>query len=149
METNAVAPFVTPHQLHEYDIIIHPISGAQALGDPIERDPARVKADLDAGWTREWVASGVHGVIARHDAQTQEWAVDEAATAGKRQEIRQARKTRGVPFQEWWKQERENILAKENMAAAVQDMWRGAMELSPGYAQELRAFWKLPEDFTF
>ena len=28
-------------------MIVHPISGAQALGDPIERDPESVRADLD------------------------------------------------------------------------------------------------------
>jgi acetone carboxylase alpha subunit len=149
METNAVAPFVTPHQLHEYDIIIHPISGAQALGDPIERDPAHVKADLDAGWTREWVAANVHGVVAHRDAKTNEWTIDEAATARKRDEIRQARKARGIPFREWWKQERGRIQAKENMASAVLDMWRGSMELSPDYGHEVRAFWQLPADFTF
>jgi N-methylhydantoinase B/oxoprolinase/acetone carboxylase alpha subunit len=149
LETNAVAPFVTPHQLHEYDIIIHPISGAQAIGDPIERDPARVKADLDAGWTREWVASGVHGVVARQDAQSKEWVIDNDATARHRDDMRQARKARAVPFREWWTQERERILAKENMAAAVRDMWRGSMELSPDYAKEMREFWQLPEDFVF
>ena len=73
LETNAIAPFVTPHQLHEYDLIIHPISGAQALGDPIERDPAQVKADLDAGWTREWVAANVYGVVAHRNEKTNEW----------------------------------------------------------------------------
>ena len=149
METNAVAPFVTPHQLHEYDVIIHPVSGAQAIGDPIERDPARVKADLDAGWTRERVAADVHGVVAHRDEQTKAWTIDEAATARKREEIRQARKARGVPFREWWKQEREKILAKENMASAVLDMWRSATALSPDYGRELRAFWKLPDDFAF
>jgi len=35
------------------------------------------------------------------------------------------------------------------MADAVLTMWRSAMELSPDYAAELRAFWKLPDDFTF
>ena len=149
LNTNAVAPFVTPHQLHEYDVIIHPISGAQAQGDPIERDPGQVKADLDAGWTREWVAANVYGVVAQRDEQSATWTVDAAATARKREEIRQARKARGVPFRDWWQQERRRIMAKENMAAAVLDMWRGSMELSPGYGAEVRAFWGLAEDFAF
>ena len=149
METNLIAPFVTPEQLHEYDVIVHPISGAQALGDPLERDPALVKSDLDQGWTRDWVASGVHGTVASYDKQTKEWNIDEAATTRKRDEMRQARKDRGVPFRQWWKQEREKILAKENMASAVQEMWRTSMELSPKYGEELRAFWKLTEDFSF
>ena len=84
METDVIAPFVTPAPLHEYDLIVHPISGAQALGDPIERDPELVRLDLDSGWTRDWVASGVYGVVARQDEETREWALDEEATERKR-----------------------------------------------------------------
>ena len=35
------------------------------------------------------------------------------------------------------------------MADAVLAMWRGSMGLSPDYASEIRAFWKLPDDFNF
>ncbi len=149
LETNLIAPFVTPQQLHEYDLVIHPISGAQALGDPIERDPALVRDDLNRGWTREWVAANVHGVIATYDDATKEWSVDEAATERRRGEVREARKQRAVPFRDWWQQERQRVMAKENMADAVLTMWRSSMELSPDYGSELRAFWQLPEDFTF
>ena len=149
LETNLVAPFVTPEQLHEYDLVVHPISGSQSLGDPIERDLELVRSDLEKGWTREQVAADIYGVVASYDGKTKEWTVDEAATARKREEMREARKQRGVPFREWWQQERGKVLAKENMASAVVDMWRSSMELSPEYGAELRAFWQLPEDFTF
>lgn len=149
VEANAVAPFVTPQPLHEYDLVVHPVSGAQALGDPIARDPARVKADLDAGWTREWVARTVHGVVAHRDERSGTWTVDEAATARRRDEIRAARRARAIPFRDWWRQERARIQARENMASAVLDMWRGAFELSPAYGAEVRAFWRLPDDFAF
>jgi N-methylhydantoinase B/oxoprolinase/acetone carboxylase alpha subunit len=149
LEPSGVAPFVTPHPLHEYDLVVHPVSGAQAQGDPIERDPELVRADLESGWTRERVAREVHGVVARRDARTGTWTVDAAATEQRRQEIRTARKRRGVPFRDWWREERERIAAKENMSSAVVGMWRTAMQLSPDYARELRAFWNLPDDFTF
>jgi N-methylhydantoinase B/oxoprolinase/acetone carboxylase alpha subunit len=149
LETNLIAPFVTPEQLHEYDLVVHPISGAQAIGDPIERDPELVRLDLESGFTRDWVAEGVHGVVARRNVGSDEWSVDQAATESKRKEIREARKQRGVPFRDWWQQEREKIQAGDNMSEAVLQMWRTSMELSPGYGQELREFWKLPEDFTF
>ena len=129
--------------------MIHPISGAQALGDPIERDPELVRSDLEGGWTRAWVAASVYGVVAAYDQQAKAWTVDLAATERKREEIRAARKQRGVPFREWWQQERERIVAKEHMASAVLDMWRSSMELSPEYGEEIRAFWRLPEGFTF
>ena len=35
------------------------------------------------------------------------------------------------------------------MDPAVLEMWRSSMELSPEYGDELRRFWKLPEDFVF
>src|SRR5262249_26591338 len=76
LEPNVVAPFMTPEPLHEYDVIVHPISGAQALGDPIERDPELVRQDLENGWTRPWVAEGVHGVLARRDEAERAWSVD-------------------------------------------------------------------------
>ena len=149
LESNLIAPFVTPEKLHEYDLIIHPISGAQALGDPIERDPEHVRIDLERGWTRDWVADQVHGVAATRDEKTQEWTIDLEATEQRRAEIREARKARGVPFRDWWKQERRKILAQENMASAVVKMWRESMELSPTYGDEIRSFWQLPDDFEF
>jgi N-methylhydantoinase B/oxoprolinase/acetone carboxylase alpha subunit len=149
METNAIAPFVVPEQFHEYDVIIHPVSGAQALGDPLERDPALVCEDLTKGWTRDWVAENVHGVVAAYDAQAKAWRADEAATAKRRSEMRERRKQRAMPFRAWWEQERKKVAAKEQMASAVTDMWRSSFALTPGYGEEIRAFWQLPEDFTF
>ncbi|MCH8008658.1 MAG: hydantoinase B/oxoprolinase family protein, partial [Chloroflexi bacterium] len=149
LETNIITPFITPELLQEYDVIMHPISGAQALGDPLERDPTEVALDLTKGWTRERIASDVHGVVVSYDEAAKEYKADEAATEKKRDEMRQARKDRSIPFKEWWAQEREKVQAKENMDSAVLDMWRSSMELSPEYGAELRAFWKLPEDFTF
>jgi N-methylhydantoinase B/acetone carboxylase alpha subunit len=148
-EPNMIAPFVTPANLHEWDLIVHPVSGSQALGDPIERDPALVLQDLEAGWARPRIAADVHGVVAHFDEESRRWALDAGATAGKREKIRETRKERGIPFRDWWKGERKKILARENMAEAVLGMWRTSMQLSPGYAEELRAFWKLPDDFTF
>ncbi len=149
LETNAVAPFVTPEPLREYDIIVHPISGAQALGDPIERDPELVRRDLENGWTRPRVARDVYGVVAERDEKTGEWKVDLAATERRRNEIREARKKKAVPFRQWWEQERKKVAAGEGMAEAVRTMWRTSMELSPQYGEEIRKFWGLPEDFTF
>lgn len=149
LEPNAIAPFVTPEPLHEYDLVVHPVSGAQAQGDPLERDPEAVRSDLDNGWTRPRIALEVHGVVARQDPKTQEWTVDVAATAKKRDQIRAARKQRGVPFRDWWVAERTKVQAKENMDPAVTQMWRDSMRLSPDYARDLRAFWQLPADFEF
>ncbi len=147
--TNQVAPFVVREPLHEYDLVIHPISGAQAFGDPIERDPEMVRSDLDKGWTRPRIAEEVNGVVASYDEATKTWTVDLAATERRRAEMLEARKKRGVPFKQWWAEERKKVEAKENMSSAVTDMWRTSMQLSPSFGAELKAFWKLADDFTF
>ena len=99
--------------------------------------------------TRPRVAEEIYGVIAKIDDKSGEWAVDQAATEKKRDEVRSARIKRGVPFKDWWKGERAKVEAREGMADAVLDMWRGSMRLTPSYGAEIRAFWQLPEDFTF
>ena len=118
------------------------------MGDPIERDPTLVKEDLDKGLTRPWVAGNVHGVIASRDARGV-WTIDADATGRTRQIIREARRRRGVPFKDWWQRERKEVETGANMHDAVQQMWRSSMQLAPGYAAELRAFWGLPADFEF
>ncbi|MCZ7530082.1 MAG: hydantoinase B/oxoprolinase family protein [Acidimicrobiia bacterium] len=146
LQSPAPAPFLTPEPLQNYDIIVHPISGAQAMGDPVERDPAAIEVDLNKGWTSPRVASDIHGVVASHNGA---YTVDAAATEARRAEIREERKKSAVPFKEWWTEERKKVAAKENMDPAVLDMWRSSMELSPDYGAELRSFWDLPDDFEF
>jgi hypothetical protein len=148
METAAVAPFVTPEPLENYDVILHPISGSQAMGDPITRDPKAIETDLNKGWTSRRVAEEVHGVVFKQQGE-RDFSVDVAATEKRRAEILMERKAKAIPFREWWSAEREKVAAKENMDPAVLVMWRSSMELSPDYGQELRAFWGLDDDFEF
>jgi len=147
-EVAAVAPFVTPEPLQNYDVIVHPISGAQAMGDPITRAPASIEEDLNKGWTSKRVAEEIHGLVVIEKGASG-FAVDLAASEKRRDEIREERKRRAIPFAEWWAVERKKIAAKENMSPAVLDMWRSSMDLSPDYGDELRRFWALDEDFVF
>ena len=146
--TSMIAPFVTPYPLQDYDLIVHPISGAQSMGDPIERDPKAVEDDLCKGWVRPRVAEEIHGVVIAK-AEGDDFEVDLAATEKKRAKLREARKKKAVPFRQWWQQEKQKVAARENMDPAVLRMWRTSMELSPSYGEELRRFWALPQDFTF
>jgi hypothetical protein len=148
MEKAAIAPFVTPEPLQNYDLIVHPISGAQSMGDPIDRDPAAVIDDLDKGWVRPPTAKEVHGVVAKQIGRF-EWKLDQAATEKQRAKIRKQRIEKAVPFKDWWSKEKQKVASKENMDPAVLTMWSTSMELTPEYGDELRAFWNLPADFTF
>ncbi len=147
MEVAAIAPFVTPEPLQDYDLIVHPIGGAQAMGDPITRDLSAVESDLNKGWVSERVARDLHGAV--FECRDGEYVVDEQASQARRAEIREQRKSRARPFRQWWSEEREKVARKENMSTAVTDMWRSSMELSDKHAAEIRAFWSLPDDFTF
>jgi N-methylhydantoinase B/oxoprolinase/acetone carboxylase alpha subunit len=147
MQSDAIAPFVTPEPLQDYDIIVHPIGGAQAMGDPIARDPVAVARDLDMGWTTARVAHDINGVVTTKPNGS--FTVDEAATAKLRDDIRADRKKRAVPFAQWWAKERLAVKAQENMDPAIVHMWATSMDLSPDYATELRSFWNLPDDFVF
>ena len=71
------------------------------------------------------------------------------ATTKRRQQIREERKERAIPFKEWWTGERKKVAAQENMDNAVRVMWETSMRLSPEYGDNIRKFWALPEDFTF
>ena len=148
MESAAVAPFVTPEPLQNYDVILHPISGAQSMGDPITRDCKSVEDDLNKGWTSRRVAEEIHGLVVKQ-AGERDFTVDIAASEKRRAEIRKERIAKAVPFKEWWAEERKRVENRENMNEAVLHMWRTSMELSPDYGDELKAFWKLPDDFVF
>jgi len=138
---------VTPELLGNYDIIVHPVSGAQAMGDPLTRAADLIEEDLNKGWTSPRVAGEINGAVFHKDGR--DYVMDRKETEAKRQAIREERKAKAVPFKEWWAKEREKVAAGEDMDEAVLAMWRSSMALSPEYGAELRAFWNLPEDFTF
>jgi hypothetical protein len=63
--------------------------------------------------------------------------------------MRARRKSRGIPFREWWAEERQRVAAGEGIHDAVKEMFRGSMTLTPSYGEAIRSFWQLPDDFTF
>ncbi len=115
---NVVAPFVTPEQLHEYDMSSTRSPARRRWATRSSATRRLVRDELTRAGRAPRVAADIYGVVAARTA-TGEWSVDAAATAKKRDEIRAARKQRGVPFKEWWKQERQKVQAREGMADAV------------------------------
>ena len=130
MESAAVATFVTPEPRQNYDVILHPISGAQSMGDPITRDCKSVEDDLNKGWTSRRVAEEIHGLVVKQ-AGERDFTVDIAASEKRRAEIRKERIAKAVPFKEWWAEGRKRVENGENMHEAVLHMGRSSMELSP------------------
>lgn len=67
------------------DVIVHVTSGGGGYGDPLDREPERVRVDVVNGLVSAEAAAQYYGVIIAGDA------VDEDATAARRAGIRKAR----------------------------------------------------------
>lgn len=74
--------------------------------------------------------------------------VDEAATDKAREALRNNRRVHAVPVADWMNAEAKRVTAKD-FVYEVRRMYESSMKLSPRFAGDYRAFWKLPADFTF
>jgi N-methylhydantoinase B len=82
-------------------------SAAGGFGDPLERDPAKVQADVDNGDVSEKAAKAIYGVVLG----------DEKATARERARMKAERLARSRTFAKAQKLEGEpGLLATENLA---------------------------------
>jgi N-methylhydantoinase B len=79
------------------DIFRHVLAGAGGWGDPLERDPLAVLKDVRNELLSVAKAADDYGVI----VDTARWAVDEAASTLRREEIRRARAWDTVPKVQW------------------------------------------------
>ena len=135
-----------PEIFHDRDVLHYVLSGGPGCGDPLERPAQRVVDDMNEGIFNERIARDVFGVVAGRDEGQEKWSLDEEATAARRQEIRRLRAERSLPYEEFWRRERQ-LVEQGQLAEPVRGMLRESMGLSQAWAQEFRAFWKLPEGF--
>lgn len=137
-----------PIEVGEGDVLLSASTSGGGLGDPIERGPAMVKADLDNGLTTEDIARNIYCVVASFDRRADMWIVDYAATDDLRQAKRKERLARGQPMRQWWGKARERLIAKD-LDSKVIEMYQSSMKLSQTFTAEYRDFWALPGDFNF
>jgi acetone carboxylase, alpha subunit len=128
-----------------YDLYLNYLRGGPGFGDPLERNPKAIEADLNEGHLLPAYAEKVYGAAITQD-QKGRWVVDEAKTEQRRAEIRKERIKRGKPTREWMKQERENILNKQ-AAIQVRHMYASSFALSEKFTNHFKDFWDLPEDW--
>jgi N-methylhydantoinase B len=76
---------VSGFPLEPGDVLLMESSGGGGFGDPLERDPARVAADVSEGYITPAAAAAVYGVVLR------EGAPDALATNARRAELRAER----------------------------------------------------------
>ncbi|ANB34498.1 hydantoinase B/oxoprolinase family protein [Rhodovulum sulfidophilum] len=135
----------TEEMFDDYDLYLNYMRGGPGFGDPLDRKPEAVAADVNGGYLLARLAGDVYGVVLSEDARGQAVA-DLAATEARRAEIRQERLAQSVPTGEWMKAEREKILAKE-AGTQVQQMFAASFKLGPKFERDFRAFWDLPESW--
>src|SRR5205814_3524987 len=85
-----VAPSPLPGKVSGFlvepdDILMMESSGGGGFGDPLERDPALVAADVAEGYVTREAAAAIYGAVSSGDA------IDAAATARRRAEMVRAR----------------------------------------------------------
>lgn len=134
-------------ELQDKDLLIVDNASAGGLGDPIERDPARTRADLDDGLCTPDIARNIYCIEARYDEKMKGWRIDEDATAKLRAEMRKKRLARAVPVEEWWQDARQRVLNRDLHPLLI-EMYQSSMRMSEGFTKEFKDSWALPEDFS-
>ena len=86
LEPSPVPGKISGFQLRTGDIVREESSGGGGYGDPLEREPERVARDVRLGYITARQAERRYGVVFAGNGD-----VDEAATAGQRDELRAAR----------------------------------------------------------
>lgn len=110
--------------------------GGCGYGDPLERAPEQVAADIEKGFIDGPTAERVYGVGATA-RQTQDL----------RETIRARRLAESIPAAEWWSRERERA-RDGNVHPLVRSMYARSHRLSPSVRNRYLKFWKL-EVFPF
>ncbi|MCU0732919.1 MAG: hydantoinase B/oxoprolinase family protein [Hyphomonas sp.] len=133
--------------LKDHDLFVDAAGSSGGWGDPLDRDPMLVIADLNDGMAPRYdFTANLYGIVASQDAAGV-WTLDATATAERRAAMRQARLSESAPVAEWWGRERERVLARD-FIPEVREMYQQSMSFAK-FDAEFRRFWQVPADFAF
>jgi acetone carboxylase alpha subunit len=118
------------------------------FGDPLKRDPALAKKDLDNGYLSIESCRRMHGIEADYDAKAEEWIIDQGKTARLREAKRKERLARGIPAKEWYRQRRQDLLAGK-MPLLLRKMYNDSLTKGTRWSEEYRGFWGMGKDFQY
>lgn len=134
--------------IKDYDVVqIYHHTSNGGYGDPIERDAALIKADLDNGLTTPETCRNVYCAELSFDPVEVSWRVDPEKSEELRQQQRRERLGRAVPVEQWWREQRERLLKRE-LHPMVLECYASSLRLGERWSREFREFWALPDDFT-
>ncbi|MBD8005031.1 hydantoinase B/oxoprolinase family protein [Bacillus norwichensis] len=134
----------TQEEFGDYDLIMNYLRGGPGYGDPIERNPKDVEADLNQRHILLRYAEKVFGCVFKEKDGM--YTVDIKATEKKRKAIRKERLKRSIPAREWFNQEKQNIL-DQKASLQVRNMYAESFALSEKFTNDFKEFWTLPEDW--
>ncbi|MBS0543129.1 MAG: hydantoinase B/oxoprolinase family protein, partial [Proteobacteria bacterium] len=128
-----------------HDLYLNYLRGGPGFGDPLDREPKAIEADLNQKFLLPEYAQKVYGAVFTEDAKGV-FTVDAAKTQARRAEMRKERLARALPTREWMKEERERILNK-HAAVQVRHMFATSFALSEKFTKQFKDFWSLPDDW--
>ncbi|MGC0154261.1 hydantoinase B/oxoprolinase family protein [Chromobacterium vaccinii] len=128
-----------------HDLYLNYLRGGPGFGDPLDRDPKAVEADLNQRYLLPEYAGRVYGVVFTVDGNGV-FTIDPDETRIRRVEIRMERLIRARPTREWIRQERQRIVDKQ-ASVQVRHMFATSFALSEKFARAFKAFWELPDDW--
>ncbi len=133
--------------LKDNDLFVDAAGSSGGWGDPLDRDPALVIADLNDGMCPHYdFVSAMHGVVAHCDADGQ-WQLDRPATETKRVALRRARLAESVTVEQWWQSERTQV-EDGAFVPEVREMYQQSLSFDK-FHNEFHGFWQLPATFTY
>lgn len=136
-----------PYRMVHGDIYYSWYRGGGGLGDPLEREPASIEADLNGNFLLPRYADSVYGAVASRD-EDGFWHVDKEATMKRREEMRATRVQRAIPVSEYLELEKQKVL-EGDLSKETRRMYNESLELSVGWREWFLSFWDLPGDFHF
>ena len=93
-------------QMMDGDLVFTANEMSSSWGDPIDRDPERIREDVADGWITSEVAETVYATIVR-ETSPKTWELDVEGTQAARMAMRDRRRERSVPVRDWWQTEGE------------------------------------------
>ncbi|MFH0914121.1 MAG: hydantoinase B/oxoprolinase family protein [Chloroflexota bacterium] len=121
--------------------------GGSGFGDPLERDPNLILADLVQGVVTRESVEKVCGVVMEGDwSQPRTLKCNLSETEKLRDRMREERKKRGISARKYIEMQRARVL-KGDIPKYPKEMINRLLKFSPRWASYFRKEWGLPADF--
>ncbi len=134
--------------LTEGDVVLMQYRGMGGFGDPLDREPGLIEADLENGIVTQEMAERICGVVIERNEAEDRLVVNRPRSEARRAELRRARIAKAQPARQWMATQKARIERYELPTVAL-EIYKDVSSHSRKWMKEFRAFWQLPDTFTF